>query len=126
MIGFLNSLVPTLEYVDRKFGGGKERELFTSVLTCLKITGGTTMILSLSLAEMVGMMLFQDLPASWTGLGIKVFLTSECGCAYRAAIFVSMTIEYVVSCLLWLGFAMNFMTLCLGLEVYTVMLENVG
>ena len=78
------------------------------------------------LADIVGMLLFKDLPVSWIGPAQSFGFVPDSGVIYVAAKIACIFIELVTSCLLWLNMAMVTSTLFVGTEVIKAYLEDIG
>ena len=124
-VALLNTLVPALEYLDRKCGGAK-RQQFTNKLTCLKIICVTTLPAFAPLLTVVAMLLFDDLPVAGIGIALHTNLVTKPGLLYVAGFMATMIIESVTSFLLWMNIAMVLHISFVATEVLNIFLEDNG
>ena len=125
-VAWLNSVLSALENLDRKCGNTQKRDLFTDVVTSLKIIYFTTLPVLVPLANVISMILFTDLPLSWIGFAVSVGLAPQSGYVYVGGYVLSMIIEAVTSCLQWLTVSLVTQIGFLTVKLLHVYIEDIG
>ena len=125
-IVMLNSVAPTLEYLDRKCGDRQKRDLFSNWLLGLKIVGFTSSPVLVPGTQILVMLYLMDLPATWIGFWVNAGLVPESGYWHVFASIVSMIVETGTTCLLWINVVMVTHMVFVAAELLRTYLEDVG